>query len=64
MDKQQKEQEIVRKILLMVVKDNKDLFDKIPDDNLEKKEILKALAQSFSANGGVGYLRRLLKEIL
>jgi hypothetical protein len=22
------------------------------------------LAQSFSANGGVGYLRRLLKEIL
>lgn len=64
MNKQQKEQEIVKRILLTIIRDNKDIFDKLPDESLDKKEVLESLAKSINKNGGIDYLRKLLKEII
>lgn len=64
MDKKQKEQEIIKKILLTIIRDNKDIFDKLPDENLDKREVLVCLFKSINKNGGINYLRKVLKEII
>lgn len=64
MNKINDEKLIVEKMLLRIIRDNKDIFNKLPEENINKNELVECLLKAINRNGNINYLVKLLKENL
>jgi hypothetical protein len=56
------QREVVERILKTIILQNKEIFDKLPEENLSSKEVLNSLISAIDKNGRQEYLLQLLKQ--